>query len=412
MPAIVKLNSVLLGLLLFILLSFGFLLVNKQHLLFGFNYFLAAAYFGAFCLYVDMFWKDQDWFSYCTIGLAFLLTFLIFNFLISFSLSCRLFWLFGGIHLIYHILIDSKNQTRIKTANTCIYISLPLCIIIFNNFLLYNSLNSPLVLDEFLMAIDGTLGIYPSLILGRLFLDLPKLIHSIFLWSYVGLPLVLILIYLKRLYLMKEPPYSFMLEIILMGIIGYALYNVIPGCGGPVAFKTWPQSLPQEFTQTNPQWISCPPYNPRNSLPSLHTAWIICLLRQVWFCKRNTKILITFFIFGNFFAMFGEGHYLVDLIVGFAFANCIGGLCAYQLEWKNQARLQAIFLGGLLCLSWYLLILYGIPFLQTSKLLAWFVFSASFLLSIYFEYNLFKHSILTGNNNSELGASKLQPTQH
>ena len=95
--------------------------------------------------------------------------------------------------------------------------------------------------------------------------------------------------------------------------------------------------------------------------------------------------------FGNVIAMFGVGaHYLTDLIVGFALANCIGGFSSFQLPLKNAARRQAILIGGSICIAWYVMIIYGIPLLQTSKILAWFIFLTSILVSVRLEWNLFK----------------------
>ncbi len=354
--------------------------------------FLTAAIGGSFCLYFDIFLKGFEPFVYWIVWVLFLFIFAIISLLLNLYFLMLLVWLFGSIHIILHILLEPKNQTKIMIMNCCVYISLPLFIIISNYFLKLSGLNNPLVIDEFLMAIDGTLGIYPSLIMGHFFVGLPALMYGFFMGLYVALPTAIILLYIKRIRIVKEPPYSYLIEIILAGVFGYALYNAIPGCGAIPAFNTWPNSLPQHFVQTNPQWMSCPTSFPRNSLPSLHTAWLICLLRQAWFCGRITKIIVSIFAMGTVVAMFGVGHYLIDLIVGFSFANCIGGLCASQLKWQNSARLQATLFGALLCLSWYLIIFHGLSFLQVSKGLAWSAFVGSVFLSLYLELKLFKES--------------------
>ncbi|MBA2710743.1 MAG: phosphatase PAP2 family protein [Tatlockia sp.] len=389
-----KLNSVLISLTLFGIVFFLYLCIYAQTMTFDManSIFLAAAVGGSFCIYADIFYKDSDrvlyWMGWMT-SIFILLIIELFTNLFFVILSL---WMLGAIHLISHILCEQKNQTKIMIINCCVYISVPLFIIISNNFLAFSGLTRPLVYDQFLMAIDGTLGFYPNLVLGRFFSELPGFISSLILAIYLALPTAIILIYLKRLNYAIEPPYSFMIEVIFIGFLGFSLYNIIPGCGAIPSFNTWPQSLSPGFLQNSPQLISCPSSFPRNALPSLHTAWIICLLRQAWLCNKEVKVLASIFAFGTVIAMFGVGHYLIDLIVGFSFANFTGGLCAFHLNWKSKARLQAILLGGLLSLSWYLIIFYGIPVLQSSKILAWTLFLASTFLSLYLEFRLFKGS--------------------
>ncbi len=405
-----KLNSVLIGLTLFGMVFFLYLSIYAQTMTLDMynSMFLVAAIIGSFCLYVDIFYKDCDRLLYWLGWITFLLILLILELFTNLFFLILSLWMMGAIHFISKILADQKNQKKIMVVNSCVYILLPLFIIISNNFLALGGLSHPLVQDEFLMAIDGTLGFYPSLILGRLFLELPSIITTVILAIYLALPTAIILIYIKRLNFVKEPPYSYIIEIILIGLIGFSLYNVIPGCGAIPSFDNWPKSLPQQFLQTNPQMISCPSSFPRNSLPSLHTAWIVCLLRQAWLCTREIKIMASVFAFGTVIAMFGVGHYLIDLIVGFSFANLTGGLCAFHLSWKNKTRIQAILLGGLLCLSWYLIIFYGIPVLQFSKILAWVLFSGSTFLSLYLEFKLFNGAksqfgnYSTGTRDSQL----------
>jgi hypothetical protein len=120
-------------------------------------------------------------------------------------------------------------------------------------------------------------------------------------------------------------------------------------------------------------------------------AWIVCLLRRSWLCDELTKICVLVLALCYLIAMFGIGaHYLIDLVVGFAFANCIGGLLSVQLSWKNTARRHAILFGGILCVGWYIIILFGLPSLQLSIILAWCIFLSSILVSFYLEWNLFR----------------------
>ncbi len=347
-------------------------------------------------LYLDTILKNSKYITYAFIIVLPGITFGVIYFLdisISYYRFIMLFsWVIGGLHFLQQIGYDSKN--RVKLVNTfCLYLSLPLLTLLSQYYLTLHGQGHSLVQDEFLMAIDGTLGFYPSLTMGRLIQSLPQNISNVLELGYLLLPFAFLFIYIKIEHREKKIPGDFIIEILLIGLIGYALYNIIPGCGSRYAFnKTWPNSLPLHFIKEDPQWIYCSPSYPRNCLPSLHTAWIICLLRRAWQFDLLTKGLMIGFAMINFIAMFGIGaHYFIDIVVGLAFANCIGGISYVQLPWQTPARLRIIFLGGLLVLSWYIIILYGLPLMQLSKIVAWCIFSASILISLKLEQDLWYH---------------------
>lgn len=402
-----KLNYTLVSLtLLGVFIFFYLLLYQKPIHIQSASSFFTMAVVGSFCFYVDFFRKDSQS-NFYWVGMLISLNLLsILGLFPNLSSLITLLWLFGCAHFILHILLASKDRGA-GINYFCLYVSLPLYILLSNYFLALNGTMNPLVQDEFLMAIDGSLGIYPSLMLGRFIRALPQSLTALLNCLYVALPLAFIFLYQKKQKLDGVPPYELMIEPILIGIIGYTLYHFIPGCGSTFAFhETWPDSLPLRFLKEGPQLIYCPTNLPRNCLPSLHIAWIICLLRQAFLCDPLSKVLVLFFAFANVIAVFGIGaHYFVDLVVGLAFANCIGGIAASQVCLQNKARYQAILMGGLLCASWYALILYGIPLLQSSKILAWSVFLASILSSLYLERRLFQ--ALAKNETFSIGLLKI-----
>lgn len=382
-------GSTLLGLPLFLYLLFFTATIKFESL----GPFFLMGIMASFVLYADFLLGQRGWRTYAMIPLTSLLAFSVLE--LSFHSTFQfyfililLLWLLGCLHFILRTLCPSKKQSFV-IHSFCVYLSLPLFIVITQYFLLYSGKKHPLVQDEFLMAVDGTLGIYPSLLIGRFIRALPQGLRDVFSFLYLALPLAFIWIYTKRQALEKKPPFDLIIEFILIGIVGYTLYPLIPGCGTQFAFYgTWPDSLPWQFLQEGPRWVHCTTSFPRNCLPSLHMAWIVCLLRHAWFTPI-TKSPMLILALGTLISMFGIGaHYFVDLIVGFAFANCIGGLCAFRLSWQNTARWQALLFGGLLCLAWYIIIIYGIPFLQLSKILSWSVFLASILLSVRLENQL------------------------
>lgn len=417
-----KINTILLSLIFLCLVFFSYLFSGFQAPQVNFIYaldsfFLLAAVCGSFLLYTDFVLKKQGKNKYLFLFYALLAALLIwrvflYNAPVFYGLII-IFWTMGLIHLfILGLMLPSKNHESNQAANDAaatyhfyfyLYLLTPLCIIMSNYFLLLSGQNHPLVKDEFLLAMDGTLGIYPSLIIGHFISLLPDVIRDALTIIYLTLPLAFIVICKKRYAIEQKLPFDLFFECLLIGVLGYALYNIIPGCGTRYAFASaWPNALPTGFLQEAPQLIFCPQNYPRNCLPSLHMAWIICLLRSSRLCDPSTKTFFVIIAICTIIAMFGQGaHYFIDLIVGFSFANVIGGLSALKLSWKNPARLQAVVIGFSLCLGWYLLILYGLTVLQLSKVLAWFLFLSSILLGIRIELKLIQQMNSTKAINLE-----------
>ncbi|MFT4058222.1 MAG: phosphatase PAP2 family protein [Legionella sp.] len=308
--------------------------------------------------------------------------------------SMSIFWMVGLIHFIQEIFINLKKRTFLINA-FCLYISFPLFITLSQYFLVANNRSHPLVYDELLMAVDGALGFYPSLVIGTFIQTMPLGMSLVIDLVYMILPIAALFIYVKLENAKNEIPISFITELFLVGIIGYALYNVVPACGSRYAFnQTWPFSLPETFFTEKPKPIFCPVYYPRNCIPSLHTAWTITLLRYAWLLDSLTKAFISIFALITLVAIFGIGaHYFIDVVVGLAFVNCVGGISSVQLSYKNYARLFSIFLGGLLCLMWYGIILYGLSLIQSSIMMTWFIFITSILISFKLEQNLYKEYV-------------------
>src|SRR5207249_4925785 len=131
-----------------------------------------------------------------------------------------------------------------------------------------------------------------------------------------------------------------------------------PACGTLHAFPgSWPWS-PPNFT--HPQSFLYVNLFPRNCLPSLHTAWALLIWRQ-WQLNKGyfPRMLISLWlIFLLISTITCGGHYLIDVIVGFAFAVMVQGICDSSMH--SNRRLQAIFGGAIMCLSWLFLIGFGI----------------------------------------------------
>lgn len=347
---------------------------------------MIAAISGSFLIYLD-FIKPNIYLNVVII-IYFLIA--VLNQIFFFYLIILL-WFIGLNYFLYLALTLGTNKSQI-IYHLLLSFLLPLFVALSNLFIQIIGKSTPFVRDEFLMAIDGTLGFYPSLFMGRLNQALSGLPLYAVNAIYLTLPLAFIIVYRIRSLREEPPPIGFIIEAVFIAIFGFILYYVVPGCGSKYIFQsTWPYSVPNQLILNGPQLVQCPINLPRGCVPSLHTAWLICLIRHVFLCDRRVKMVMGLFSIGTIIALFGIGaHYLVDVMAGALFANIFGGLFAFKLPYNHPARWFAVILGTLFFLGWYYLILYGLPLLQTARWISWTIFVGSFTLSISLEFKLIK----------------------
>ncbi len=298
-------------------------------------------------------------------------------------------WLACLASLIWGTVSLKKNERDSSINLLLTFTLLPLFILASSFFLALTIIYHPNTQDTLLMAIDATLGLQPSFLAGQWFAYLPSLIILLIKTIYLGLPFALAVVYIGRYFQAKHPPFELIIEFFLIGLFGMLLYHINTGCGPINAFKPhWPQQIPIVPMQPKPE-LCIGTFLPRNCLPSLHTAWVVCLWRHSLPCTRRIRWLITFWVICTLAGTLGLGeHYLVDLLVGFAFASFTGGLCAINLSIKQPARYMAIVGGALICIGWYLLINFGLELLRISPFIAWFFYSSSVLLTCLLEFKL------------------------
>lgn len=298
-------------------------------------------------------------------------------------------------------IIKTTGNERAININLCLTLILPVIFITLTNFsLALTIIFHPKTDDILLMTVDAALGIQPSFLAGQYFAHLPMILIGIIKLIYLGLPFSLAIVYVGRFFQEKKLPLELMIEFFLIGLGGMLLYHINTGCGPINAFKTiWPQQLPVIPLHPQPQLCEGS-FLPRNCLPSLHTAWSVCLWRHSLRCSRAIRIIVLICVIGTLVATLGLGqHYLVDLVMGFAFATACGGLCAINLPLKQIARRNAIIGGSLLCIIWYFLINFGLPLLRISPLIAWFCYLASIYLTAKLELALMRAQKLLPAHN-------------
>ena len=216
----------------------------------------------------------------------------------------------------------------------------------------------PFTLDRFLYAADGSYGFQASFLGARLLLGHPWLLHTCAV-CYFNLPVAMTLTYLLLLHYGAEgEAQRFIRFAIWLAIAGTALYFACPAIGPGGAFHSdFPYRLPHAGVIA-PVWM---PLSARNCMPSLHTAWILCLL---WCAPRLggwfRSLLWAFAGFTLLYALSAGGHYLVDLVVALPFTLAVRA--AMRSEWKSPAFVA----NAALVAFWFLALRFGVSLFAVS----------------------------------------------
>jgi hypothetical protein len=273
----------------------------------------------------------------------------------------------------------------LTTISVCLFLPLTFFIAIF---FLYITVFDHEITDPLLHTVDSTLGFHPSFLSAQLFLSSNIFIQTIIRIIYASLAFAWGIAYILRIKKTQVFPTALMTELLTAGIIGMLLYNIIPAYGPKNFFGTyWPWHPNQALLlPLKSIYIGV---DPRNCMPSLHTVWALCIWRQMQNCGRKVKFFSTLWLLLLLFSTMALGeHYLIDVVVGIAFATFIRGLCASDIALSTPSRLYAIAVGAALCFMWYILILYKLSFLEFSIYISWSLFLSTIFLARWFEWRL------------------------
>ena len=247
--------------------------------------------------------------------------------------------------------------------------------------------------DLFAFALDGRYGVQLSFVLGRFFEKWPA-VSSLFGEIYHALPLLLGLLYgITRRDAGQVQASRVALLLFLSGVLGVALYSMIPVCGPRYAFAAFPAE-PPVLEAGNLRLLALPTNIERNGVPSLHFAWALLVW---WNLRRRSKVyrlLTGVFLAATTVATLGTGeHYLVDLVVAMPFALSLQVLFI-ALPPVTRERRWVTFATGLgLTLAW-VLALRSAAFVSSAPLLAIAALSlVSIFLPITMEQGLWTHRL-------------------
>jgi PAP2 superfamily len=238
---------------------------------------------------------------------------------------------------------------------------------------------SPQTDDAWLYAFDGSLGFQPSFSVGKIMYDSIFLTRASML-TYLALPFFMALVCAWRISRDTRRICWYMLTVILLaGVGGWLLYNVVPGTGPIYAFgRDFPwKALPyRDLPRFVLGKMTIPTTIPRNAMPSLHVAWAVLL---VWNSRKFSLLLrsaILVFLIFTVFATLGSGqHYLVDLVGSLPFALSVqaAAFLVFPKECgAGKSRLVTAALAGLvLTLAWLGVVRFGVELALKTPIIPW-----------------------------------------
>jgi len=230
----------------------------------------------------------------------------------------------------------------------------------------------PNVLDLYLFSFDSSLHVQLAFLAGQAYALWP-LFKGLGLTFYIGLPMVIAMVYAGQLRRDRTQALSAMTAFLITGPIGVLFYNLLPAVGPIHVFLgrfPWKPIPPADATRLLAEPI--PIAGLRNCMPSLHMGWV---LLAWWYSKGlsiwERGIAMAFAIFTAFATMGTGEHYSIDLVVAFPFAVFLQGLCALRLPWSSRARIMAISYGLLATLGWMGALRLALKFFWISPIVPW-----------------------------------------
>lgn len=212
---------------------------------------------------------------------------------------------------------------------------------------------NPKVLDLYLFSFDSSLRVQIAFLMGQAY-DLWPWFNRAGMIFYVGLPMIIGLVYAGQLLRKRKKAISAMLAFLITGPVGVIFYNLLPAVGPIHIFLgrfPWKPIPAEQATRLLLEPV--PVAGLRNCMPSLHMGWVLL----AWWYSRGLSIwergiAMAFVVFTAFSTMGTGEHYSIDLVVAFPFAVFLQGLCALGLRWNDRARVTATLYGLALTLGW------------------------------------------------------------
>ena len=250
----------------------------------------------------------------------------------------------------------------------------------------------PRTFDLYLYAFDGSFGFQPSFFFGRVMAH-SFLLRNAAVLTYVSLPFVMAVVYaLRQSPDAKQPAWDVMTMLMLAGMGGWVLYNVVPATGPAFAFaRDFPwRSLP--YSSLHKLFLEQIPVAgdfPRNAIPSLHMAWVLLIYWSAKGLSRWSRFFLIGYAVLTVVATLGTGeHYFVDLVASLPFALAIYAMVCPDHKPALTSRLSVVASGLGLTLAWLLLVRFDTKWMLSSPLLPWSLSVATVVAVVFMNHSL------------------------
>lgn len=222
-------------------------------------------------------------------------------------------------------------------------------------WLVLSSRANPTVFDEYVELADRALG-SPSWMVGTV-VSQTQWLTEVLSKVYVYLPVAAAVIAFFQLRNSARdgfPRHHIIRTFLLIGMIGPLIYFLFPVVGPTYAFghelagagwqDVWPLQLP---IIGEPDALFYNERVARNCMPSLHTAWAMCIFLHGWRGPLPSKIFGTVWLIGTTGATLGFGfHYAIDVLAGAIFTLTLeAALTRPELGWSKH-RVGVIAIGA------------------------------------------------------------------
>jgi hypothetical protein len=247
----------------------------------------------------------------------------------------------------------------------------------------------PKTLDLYLYAFDGSLGMQPSFVMGRVVLQ-SWLLTRVCVFCYYALPSALMLVYAQQLVRRGRAALCVFLAFFLASPLGIILYNLFPACGPIYLF---PAQFPKEpMTVTQVRELFLQPValtGARNAFPSLHMAWALLALWYGQGLSAGTRTLLMLFLAGTVLATLGLGeHYFIDLVAAVPFSLMVRAATAEGIPFGDRRRFEILLSGLLWTVAWVGLLRFGMGIMRMTPLIPWTLIVCSTLSCIVWQARL------------------------
>jgi hypothetical protein len=242
----------------------------------------------------------------------------------------------------------------------------------------------PVTFDRFLYAFDGSLGLQPSFVLGRLLAHLVWL-RALAKLAYEQVPVAAAILYASTMGTGQRRKPNLFLVCGAAGVVGCLLYGLVPGAGPRYLFPSrFPDSAaPLAGLALLP--VGLPAGIPRNAIPSLHMAWAVLM----WWNARQSAILLRagygLILVLTVLCTLGSGeHYMIDLVVALPFALAVQA--AFSVPARELPRSLPFWVGSVATLAWLGFLRFAAPVWLGAAVLGWSLVATTVAGSVVLEH--------------------------